>query len=1292
MSLCFNSSYFSGLNGRSRDLLNKCRPCRIKIKRLQKNLVDCYKRIGQPTVLCIDQTDDVQSLAMQQTPSFINSVSDETWFEQCMLPRTEVNLGASSSFVAAGSNLWASTSNALFQDGCRGIQRQPDNCMQYAGSLGYDLTYRDRVPHGEGEKERPAVHQGSGKYLSHQSEGRWNQNVHFQEHRDADSIDRVHGSHSVLQDFSYVQTKSKKVSLRDEWHNSHSEVQVVKIYKNNESKYNSDSRIQNTNNPPATQTGVMQTVRPGVVSVPQLLENESDSLSLNNASVSISRTNTPIEIIDLSSDDDESMNSRRQNEADNAPQQLNGLNCYPHSGAKIPFSSKHSLPKNGNSHWSSEKESHCGAGHLGDLAINGQPPNVPPNLSISPVPDSVFLPYTAPPAIPNESGIKPNSRKRKHESLNVTDRKILILDSSSSNSKTEYEKIIKENVGIRQNSPFRLCTQEGFQDIHGEEAVVPEVLDGEYIFRRESLDQGSQRLIIDDEISFKPPLHVDEDISFNITERHLDIDRSGRQRNSSELEGVSKEMGLSKEANMNSQDKHVQCVGTPVVGFLSNIVNTVNKGVEFFRALVGSSINDKVLHAGDKQTLKCENISPTKGKVVESSNKYSITLTEEGSEKKTAVARKKCSEMDKLLKDECRELKQRGLGELRHLDIQEARLTRRSVERYIPRKTKRKAASGFKHYSIKGSPHSNKDLTEKSTQKVNISDSKIRTAFHRKETNDLSKSDPHSYEGEVSNVPTKVDFCIPLLEDKHLSKDADKNLFTDIAVPSELKDISAMNVDVLDDCIDENGNSPTYSGIRSAFDNNKNSSSARLEEVDHKQITGLNSRKHDLAFKNVNSKTIKTSEVCSYQEDTFIQETFMGKEKKWENEKIINTAKLRTPPVKTSRNLYKGARELLNLASDEWKEISKQGFHPLRIVKPALIKKVLQAESRENIHSTPRKLHMLVQDELETGQPTFTDSKSERVPQTDIHCAWSSHLNGNRPDVNVSYNEIDDSLMGETADTHGGFTEVPETGAHGKFLLSDAKLLNTHTNKACTESKEAAPSQKEFMDKNNLENSKSHSVKKSKTKPYRSRELLNLAGDEWKEMQGKGFHPSDLLGVYSGEFECCDCISGEEYTPKAESQHFIKETNNNSPEFSDLKQSPKLSRELFRLLKDECKELQPAKLRVQKSKSRSRKNLQPFGLKRLQEAYKSADISTRRQSLLQNLSLDSACRPSLGYHKMGNKTSGMTGTKSQQTRNTRSQTNILSNVEACTPRSSHREILQTELAMCVLNYDLPAIL
>ncbi|XP_037803998.1 uncharacterized protein LOC119598429 [Penaeus monodon] len=944
----------TGLDRRSRELLRKCRPCRIKIKRLQKNLLDCYRRLGQPTALYINQTDEIQSLTVQQAPTFVNIVSDETWLEQCTLPRTEVNLGASSSFVAACSNPWASTSsqlprNTLFQDG--GTLRQPENCLQYAGSHRYAFTYGDRFPHGREESEQQAVYQVSDNSLSHQPKGRWNQDLRFL-YQDTDSIARVHGSHShqknlqeikpakndsVLQDVCDVQTKSKEMpkALSDEWCNSNSEVQVVKIFKNNESKFSTDSRFRSTNVHPVTQTGVMQTVSSGVVSVPNIFENSEDTLSFNSASVGISRTNTPIEIIDLSSDDDESGKSRRQNEADNAPQQLNGLNCYPHSGAKIPFSSKHSLPKNGNSHWSSKQESHFGAGHLGDLAINGQPPNVPPNLSVSPVPDSAFLPLTAPPAIPDESGKKPSSRKRKHESLTVKDRKILILDNSQKyanscpNSKTEYEKVRKENQGVQQSSLFRMCTREGFHDIHGEAAIVPEVLDGEYIFRHEnSVDQGSHGLIIDDEISFKPPLHVDEDISFNITEKPLDTEESARwQKSNVELECVSKGIFVSKEANMNSQDKHVRSVETPVVGFISNIVNTVNKGVEFFKALVGSSMNDKILNAEDKQAkLKCENMSSMKDTLKETPDECESNMTENGCRKKIASGRKKCREMDKLLKDECRELQQRGLGELRHLNISEARLTRRSVERYIPNKTKSKRAHGFKHYSIRNSPYLNRKFIEKSTQKAYTSDSIKRTNFHRKETTDLSKLDPHS--GKKDNVP-KVDFCIPLLEVKCLSKNADKKLFTDIVVPSEMRNISSVNVDILDDCIDENGNSPTYSETRIALDKDRD----------------------------------KGSEICHYPKDAVGHKICMDKEKKLQGGEI-DTPKLKTLAPETNHNRYKGARELLNLANDEWKEISKKGFHPLRIIKPALIRKVIEVEHREKGQNTPgnpykKELHSL---------------------------------------------------------------------------------------------------------------------------------------------------------------------------------------------------------------------------------------------------------------------------------------------------------------------------------------------
>lgn len=180
-----------------------------------------------------------------------------------------------------------------------------------------------------------------------------------------------------------------------------------------------------------------------------------------------------------------------------------------------------------------------------------------------------------------------------------------------------------------------------------------------------------------------------------------------------------------------------------------------------------------------------------------------------------------------------------------------------------------------------------------------------------------------------------------------------------------------------------------------------------------------------------------------------------------------------------------------------------------------------------------------------------------------------------------------------------------------------------------------------------------------------SRELSSLSCDEWKEIRGTGFHPSDLLGCEGVKYLSSD----DEEVLRPPSRSPSPPGHKQQPlESRKPPPAPRVSREVARLLEDECKELCGAAGRPARSpRGRDRR--------RVPSMHPLAGLAGLQQDSVDPLDAGGGG----GSDSSGGRCS------------TRSQVNTQPLVEVFTPRDAHRHLLRSEVAMCVLNYMLPNI-
>nr|XP_053630393.1 uncharacterized protein LOC128687064 [Cherax quadricarinatus] len=1339
----------TGLNWRSRRLLRLCRPLKIKLKRLQKRLVDRIMRLGGPTAPCIDLTEECQAdnkwiydgyQTLLPNSNFISS-GTASWSNENIQLGTGEDLftpEASSSGRVAGTMQWLCGLPQITDDVCA---PGGSGILHSGGILHNRLSSKYNPDLDLSElNASAAIQQSSLKFIPVSSPG----NQHFtsqrlqsafaqQSHLSQLSKNELGQTSSYPVDGTGFPLKLSSSSSADIsliplnspiMHNSsnskvnsdilkplsrkkygicdpQSNVQGLKVSEGSHSdlrtgvkipsgvRYgSSDYQGQNRHHTPI-QTEKMPKGSQNIYShlVPHISERDSSTVSLDNTSISLSslthNATNSIEIIDLSSDDDD-IRARGQSEADNAPQQLDGLACYPHTGAKVPDSSDYSLSKNGSSHWSSKQKSHCGAGRVGDLATNGEPPNVPPSIANSPVPRVLFLPNaTVPPPVTQGPETKGNSRKRKSKEPPRVGGKMIILDVSNKGVKMSTEREVTDtsplskgfvsNVADNQITviPEEIipATPEELNSAHLSpltEATLLKVLNKNGAFgSRKYSHKLSEMFIIDKDISFKSPFNVDEDISFSIPPAKCS---NTEYNNTTEP--------VTPLSTTDAQDKHCTAVEAPGDGIIGSIVNTFNKGVDLLKSVIGIHGSSDTRHKymgsltlSENVSCRCHSRMSSVGKSFQEENtaKQSVEVSYSEHSRK-----EKCLSMEvlKLLGDECRELRCMGLGELRHLNLQDTRLTRRSLERFIPNKARRKNSISLNYCQDLNPTNNCENVTTSrllSTDNCNfraITESKI-------------SGTSNSYHLGPSVIPRDY---IP--------------------------------------CTDENGNSSSYL----TFDENSYENSPK--NVSRQGSFGLYSentkeyretiidnalRENGYSDKNNQNRLVNTSNKLTksiVHSELPVRDQVETGNKNSDTARGINDV----PSMKRRLGNNISTTELLNLAHDEWKEMQHKGFHPVKNITPALMTMGQLKEHRTKLQKCIKKF------KISHGNSMFVkELQSLARDSEEISCMGLHHSKFVNPEVKkvlkntqcetvegkvrdgvevsvMSQSDVRPEFMGETAEECGALqAQIPAPEESQIDKCSD-KYDNVPLVRSTAEKNSAANSLSIKTGKVEVSESTAQ-PKAQSTKPRRfkslHRELTNLGKDEYKELRGTGFHPSDFVGLEDVKY--LNTSSDEDDPPiyhsktKSPNRHRSEKVQNSDTRGRKTSEKlVKMNRELSGLLSDECKELKRIGRCLLKSSSHFRRHSHLGSIKRL---VGERDYRTTRSTLP-----TASVKPSLPILLKSGIRGSPTKTRMRcQARSTRSQSNVVSSYEVYTIRNSHRQILRTETAMCVLNYILPVI-
>ena len=880
-------------------------------------------------------------------------------------------------------------------------------------------------------------------------------------------------------------------------------------------------------------------------------------------------TSSSIEVIDLSSDEDEYVRvGRGRSEAANAPPQLDGLDCYPHTGAKVPSESSE-YSKNGNSHWSSQQKSHCGAGRVGDSAINGQPTDVLP---------SPCSPLTATPA-PCTQGphTKGNSRKRKNqEDLSPHHGgKTIILDISSKGV------IVSEDLcpftptptprASPTTSPTLTPTASASSDFGyrqqeccgaTEEAVMPVAsLPGHSAMMAHTkvVSESTNSLKINQDISFKTPLQIDEHVSFNAS-----------QVGSQECGRLCPEEALTSPA----------LDGGSSVKFLTSLVT---KGMELFKSLVSKASEGAVVSPGEPVSLE------------------SFHAAQCG-----AATVKRTNEVQNLLRDECRELRRSGLRELSHLDLQGTRLTRRAVGHILPAHPARKTLGPRLSENRPPYKHGTKPRREdgRGGRREEVACVPLAIKGPAPLTTDENGNSAAYVQAGPKQLDTRDDLH-PLSRVQH-----GRGGVAGPASPREWKVALTSFPSTLEhsDC---NFNSGGHGGKNTVFSEVSIQSCGVLEN----NVSGVwgNSVTNTLEYTKCGTgfKTkVTPTESEVEKEDLFPGGVLVpGRVNGHRSEErhvcgpkgkaaLGAKVKLGTPwPTSTTGASVGGIKKVTNLPGPG-KDVSSLG-HTSALARPELTGETAE-ECGAQLALCP------LPDQLQ-HHPGGSDTTPPTTPPRPHLTLLNSIRKEHSPPDNHS------TILEQDPQPH---------------LCPPAKPHSTNRRK----------------------------------RSRRCRELINLGRDEWKEMQGTGYHPSDLVGCKDVKYLS---VSSDEDEPHSHFALTPASATTSAPQAKSRKPvlSSKVSREVARLLGDECKELRPPRGRPPKSHRDKDKD-------KWRSMHPLASLAHSTHNLLGK---DRA--PGEGGDRCS----------------TRSHANTQPLVEVFTHRDTHRHLLRSEVAMCVLNYELPNI-
>ncbi|KAK3863956.1 hypothetical protein Pcinc_030308 [Petrolisthes cinctipes] len=1222
----------TGLDLHSRRLLRLCRPVTVKLKRLQKRLVDRLQRLGGPAAPCIDLTEEAQL-----DPSLAYSTNSLP-----IDPLQRVNWGGcgtkAASLTPTGELQWVTglpqVSTDTYLPGASGIippaaqlalpqpipgqetplgtapLANPDSRHPFHPSLVQNISM--------GHYSSKTVCSADGTSLYAKPCTSLSADISLIPLNAINSTSNIQSTSDVMKPLSRKRFAINDPHLVFNQKSGSSDQKRVEFRTNMSNTVTVTPRYESPGHNP-TPSASCNSTKSGLDMYSHLIPQWNANPTTIGNSVTLSdltqsKMNSSIEVIDLSSDEDDLGRGRSRNEADNAPQQLDGLACYPHTGAKVPNSSQYSS-KNGNSHWSSEQKSHCGTGRGGDLATNGLPPNVLPSVENSPISNSSFFPtLTVPPTLMQGPETKANSRKRKRESdsglMSPQGGKTLILDISKQGVKVSQAQVSPIStqpeqdycIALSKNDPSTYVSAEILPTTPKDISNMYSYLDMETSHLRASEAIGafenpknayesSKMFIVDEDSSCKAPLQVDKDISL------CNFPQSTISEGLCNFKSTEKQIRSCAQDNLPSDNTHAS-------GILSNIYNTVSKGVKFFKSLVNpKNSSDARCITFDALTHKEYNADLN----IQRSHQ-SFKVREDSAHKRTRDTKnisvyRKNSEVNRLLRDECRELRLNGLMDLRDLDVENVKVTRKSVEMFMPKSNQKSLSHRLKHRKA-----------------------------------DISKIDDRS-------MLFHKDRCSGCM-------DENGNSASSLTVSLDRQNV-------------ENGQNGTFKRKASSVlsENNRASSDsadrASSGSVDTaKEITKVN-----------NGKNVQGKPLIAYSDTALKSAVFNGRSKGNETFENINSKdnnnEIDTNNINGSLNTHTHCSNMKGKCDVEL----------LQQYQCAKVGRVQETSDKNSLYC-----YEFSSQHYNYNEPKENAGRRKYFLSQLLLCPVGNIPNRHEIKNYANMREVDTrmELTGETAEECGAWQAQFPPSHSSLFSASNTSPVSKNTKHLLLNYVKRSPVSI-AMTKSKLTSPQVIKISRKPKRKHLSRELSNLAADEWKEIKESGYHPSDLVGtekvMYFNTSSDEEDLSSCPPYPQTSHQPYSSENSKRSLGNGNLnKEVPmKLSREVALLLKDECKELKRSRQKLPRARAHLKREAnQPNRMR-------SITIGPNRDGLETNV----GCQRQSIDGSLG---------KVWPSRSTRSQANTVPNADTPTPRNSHRQILQTETAMCVLNFKLPNII
>lgn len=971
------------------------------------------------------------------------------------------------------------------------------------------------------------------------------------------------------------------------------------------------------------------------------------------------RTNASIEVIELSSSDDEDSNKTSRSVAANAPSQLDGLRHYPNMGAKVPDSSKISYPKNGNSHWSSQNKSHDKTSQrVVDLATNGHPPSISASSqNLSRVETSVDpkanVTLTCSVVRPNI-----NTRRGKTPPCSHNDEQGKALQIESGRCKTTRGKRCSESHELRST-----------------------------VSSEHNLSSGS--LLVDSEISFKTPFQVDEEVYF-MSPRSVDSHASELSTSSSTESDDGLNNSLTDEMASSS-------------GFVANFIN---KSMDFLRSLVTTNTEK------DDGSQSDEN-SPLK------------------------------RELERLMKDECAELK--GYKDLKDIDLRGKRFTRRSVGREMSRSKSKVNRRIHRSRKIRSYPDAlavssgfepalmenceNKHISEVDYNKLDKL-SRDSLSFATDENGNSASYDSlhnpigHTFsDRKKAQAKLKYDFA----SDPTMASEAESNGNVPSS-PSKSKgkerkcELDRLQADEWKE-MRMKGFHPSLS-VKGEKDVNGNENPT-LETKDPCLATRILEQKvgtfGDLSFQTFSdpdsSRLLQDhikAQSCSFV--TVDQPVKSNARPLSASSNIHSKMDMNSSPITTEQL----KQDLVNINQEDWIEIANKQF-------PSLTFKLSNGElhdSSENVEEIAKSLsvndvnYMTVNNFYGKSKYPMGIKITDHISSSE--CVSNKLINTNslikslrspKGDVNLKYLSVDNVKLNVDRNECQRQVSVNKITSSENFYNNQV-LSPTPKLSLMPKRKRSLSFEEEAIQEKIITDISPNSKRKKASKC--SREVAKLAADEWKEIRHQGFHPADLLSdegeiVYL-QFDDDDDDDDEnnenhENTNTQDEEKQMVEGSESMNKENDIEvtKPKKLPRDLLALLSDECKEFKKPRGRGKGKANvlaRGRRGKEPLklphsrrppSLKRLQEAYGLQSKAGRNRSGGSNKPNEAPTRSAALTNAGHAGGPTLIGGELPMARSTRAQTSILNCVDVITPRGAHRNIIETEGAMCVVNYELSHI-